>query len=76
MAGRLQDRVAVVTGAGQGIGGGIARRLAREGCRIVVAEWNSDTGPLTVKDIEERGGEGLFVKTDVSDKEQAQACGL
>ena len=64
----------MVTGSGQGIGGAIARRFAREGCRIVVAEWNADTGPLTVKDIEERGGQGIFVKTDVSDKEQAHGC--
>jgi NAD(P)-dependent dehydrogenase (short-subunit alcohol dehydrogenase family) len=74
MAGILDGRVAVITGAGQGIGRGIARRFAREGCRVVVAEMNTETGPRTVADVEELGGEAIFVATDVSDKAQAQGC--
>jgi NAD(P)-dependent dehydrogenase (short-subunit alcohol dehydrogenase family) len=72
--GRLEDRVAVITGAGQGVGRGIARRYAREGARIVVAERHSETGPRTAFEVEELGGEALSVRTDVGIEEQARAC--
>jgi NAD(P)-dependent dehydrogenase (short-subunit alcohol dehydrogenase family) len=73
MTGRLDGRVAVITGAGQGIGRGIARRFAREGCRVVVAEINRDTGPRTVGEVEELGSAAVFVPTDVSVEEEARA---
>jgi NAD(P)-dependent dehydrogenase (short-subunit alcohol dehydrogenase family) len=74
MAGRLDGKVVVITGAGQGIGAGIARRFAREGARIVVAELNAETGPRTVGQVHELGGRAVFVRTDVGVKEQAQGC--
>lgn len=74
MAGRLDGRVAVVTGAGQGIGRGIARRFAREGCRIVVAERDRTTGPRTVGEVESLGAEASFVATDVTRKDDAHAA--
>lgn len=63
---RLRDRVAIVTGAGRGIGRGIARRFAREGARIVVADYDDETGRRTATEVEELGSEGLFVHTDVA----------
>jgi NAD(P)-dependent dehydrogenase (short-subunit alcohol dehydrogenase family) len=72
--GLLDGRVAVITGAGQGIGKGIARRFVREGAKVVVAEFNEQTGPAAVDELTELGGEGLFVRTDVTDKAQAQGC--
>lgn len=74
MTGRLEGRVAVITGAGQGIGRGIARRFAREGCNVVVAELRSDTGERTVGEVKELGGDAIFVSTDVAIEEQARGC--
>jgi NAD(P)-dependent dehydrogenase (short-subunit alcohol dehydrogenase family) len=69
--GRLDGRVAIVTGAGQGIGRGIARRFAREGAAVVVAELNEDTGRAVEREItDELGGHAAFIPTDVLDKAQ------
>ena len=70
---RLRNRVALVTGAGQGIGRGIARRFAREGARIAVAELDRATGARTAKEIEALGAEALFVPTDIGDLGQVDA---
>ncbi|MFO8010492.1 MAG: SDR family oxidoreductase [Dehalococcoidia bacterium] len=67
---RLLDKVAVVTGAGEGIGRGIARRFASEGAITVIAEFNSETGNRTADEITaDFGTNSLFVPTDVSNKE-------
>jgi NAD(P)-dependent dehydrogenase (short-subunit alcohol dehydrogenase family) len=71
---RLRDRVAVVTGAGQGIGRGIARRFAREGCRVVVAERDRATGRRTVDELEALGAEAAFVATDVGIEAEARGA--
>lgn len=71
-AGRLAGKAAIVTGAGQGIGRGIARRFAREGARILVAEWNDETGARTAAEIEALGGEGRFLRTDVGRREDVE----
>jgi NAD(P)-dependent dehydrogenase (short-subunit alcohol dehydrogenase family) len=70
--GRLANKVALVTGAGQGIGRGIARRFAREGARVLVADWNAEKGELTAGELAALGGEGRFVHTDVGDRSQVQ----
>src|SRR5262245_65688643 len=74
MAGRLAERVAIVTGAGAGIGRGIARRFAREGAKVLVAEWNAETGARTAGELAALGGEGRFLKTDVGDHAQVTAA--
>ena len=64
---RLQGRVAIVTGAGQGIGKGIAQRLAREGAHVVIAEYNTDSAAATAQEIVAAGGRVLAYRVDISD---------
>ncbi|MFZ2176240.1 MAG: SDR family NAD(P)-dependent oxidoreductase [Rhodococcus sp. (in: high G+C Gram-positive bacteria)] len=72
--GSLDGKVAIVTGGGKGIGRGIARRFAREGANVVVAELDVDAGKQVAEDLEGLGGAGLFVQTDVSKKADIQAA--
>lgn len=71
---QLEGRVAVVTGAGDGIGRAIARRYAREGARVVIAEIDRTSGEETAALIrEESGRQALFHATDVRDRAQVLA---
>lgn len=72
--GHLDGRVAIITGAGEGIGNGFARVFAREGARVVVAEYNDKLGRQAVEDLErDFGADALFTHTDVREKAQVQA---
>ena len=66
MAGQLEDRVAVITGAGEGIGRGIASAFVKEGAKVVIAEINAELGNAAVSEL---GDNAIFVETDVSVKE-------
>jgi 3-oxoacyl-[acyl-carrier protein] reductase len=70
---KLQDKVAVITGAGQGIGREFALSFAREGARIVIAEINFDKAQAVAEEIEKDGGQALAVKTDVTSADEAAA---
>ena len=65
--------VAIVTGATKGIGWGIAKVMAREGCRVVVVGRDEAGGAKTVREIEQEGGEAFWVKCDVSQEDQVKA---
>jgi NAD(P)-dependent dehydrogenase (short-subunit alcohol dehydrogenase family) len=67
MTGQLAGKVALVTGAGAGIGEGIARRFADEGARVVVAELDEAAGLAVAENVG-----GVFVSTDVADREQVE----
>jgi NAD(P)-dependent dehydrogenase (short-subunit alcohol dehydrogenase family) len=70
---RFENKVVVVTGAAQGIGEAYARALAAAGAAVVVADVNDEAGQRVAKEIEADGGRALFVHTDVSSHESAQA---
>ena len=67
MTGRLQDRVAIITGAGQGIGAAIALRFVEQGAKVVIAEINATTGAAMADALRTDGYAAHFVPTDVAD---------
>lgn len=69
---RLAGKIALITGAGAGIGRACAKLFAREGACVVIAEFNSVTGEGARDEIVSAGGKAIFVKTDVSQPEQME----
>jgi len=69
----LSDKIGLVTGGGMGIGRAICLAYAREGAKVVVADFNPEGGAETVQLIRESGGDALFVQADVSDEAQVKA---
>lgn len=76
---RLRDKVALITGAGLGIGRETALLFAREGAAVCVVDLNEATGKETVRLIADAGGKGLFVRADVSNEDDVRqmfACAI
>ncbi|MGH7825562.1 MAG: SDR family NAD(P)-dependent oxidoreductase [Candidatus Binatia bacterium] len=69
----LEEKTAIVTGSGQGIGRALARGLAQQGARIIVAELNEENGARVAQEIEAAGGIARFVPTDVSNEDSVRA---
>jgi NAD(P)-dependent dehydrogenase (short-subunit alcohol dehydrogenase family) len=69
----VEGKVIIVTGAGRGIGRGMALHLAKGGARVVVAEWKDDLLASTVAEIEALGAECLGVVTNIMEHDQIQA---
>lgn len=73
MAGRVEGKVALVTGGSSGIGRATALVFAREGAKLVVADMDEDGGQQTVHGITEQGGEAVFVRADVTAAAEVEA---
>lgn len=69
----LEGKVAIVTGAGQGIGEATARRMAEEGAQVVVSDVNAETGEAVAEAVRAAGGEGAFVRCDVTSRPDVEA---
>ena len=70
---RLAGKVALITGAGSGIGRATALLFAREGARVVAADYKPEDGERTSAEIKEHGGNAVFVPADVSRAGDAEA---
>jgi NAD(P)-dependent dehydrogenase (short-subunit alcohol dehydrogenase family) len=70
---RLEDKVAIITGAGSGMGRVAAQMFAAEGAKVLVAEYDEKAGAETMDLVRAAGGEAAFVRTDVSKEADAAA---
>jgi len=70
--GKLDGKVAIVTGAASGIGRASALLFAEEGARVVIADWDEAKGEQVARDVKGKGGEAKFVKVDVSRAEDVE----
>jgi NAD(P)-dependent dehydrogenase (short-subunit alcohol dehydrogenase family) len=76
---RLDGKVALITGGGAGIGRACVGLFAREGAKVVIAEFDSETGAASEREVREQGGQAIFIQTDVSQPEQVEravACAV
>ncbi len=70
---RLEGKTAIVTGAASGMGAEEARLFAREGAKVVAADMADDEGNAIVRQIEDSGGEAIYIHTDVTDADSWRA---
>lgn len=71
---RFANKVCIVTGGGSGIGRAICVRLADEGASVIVADRDEDSAKETVELIQQKGGNSLSIRTDVSVESDIQNC--
>jgi NAD(P)-dependent dehydrogenase (short-subunit alcohol dehydrogenase family) len=69
---KLKNKIAVVTGAGAGMGRSVAIRYAKEGAKVVIAEISEQQGKETLSLIREAGGEAIFIPVNMGDEKQVE----
>ncbi|HYN44899.1 MAG TPA: 3-oxoacyl-ACP reductase FabG [Candidatus Limnocylindrales bacterium] len=69
---RVKDKVVIITGGGSGIGKETGLLFAKEGAKVVIADINEKAGVETVDEIKNAGGEAIFARLDVTDREQTK----
>lgn len=74
MAGRLNGKVALISGGATGMGGAASRLFAAEGAHVGVVDRNSEAGRAVVEDIRKAGGKAFFAHADVADAAQVEAA--
>ncbi len=67
--GKLEGKVAIVTGGGQGMGFGYCKGFVKEGAKVVIAEFNDETGKKAEEELISMGGEAMFVHCNVGDEQ-------
>src|SRR5262245_39028305 len=72
IAGRHAGKVAIVTGAGQGIGRGVAQRLTEEGAHVIIAEYNRANAEMAARELSAIGLEALAYPVDIGDTDQIE----
>lgn len=70
---RLKDKVAIITGSGQGVGEGLARLFAEEGARVVVSDRNAETGQAVADSLVAQGVAAIFLCADVGSEAECRA---
>ncbi|MGG4046595.1 SDR family NAD(P)-dependent oxidoreductase [Paenibacillus favisporus] len=68
----LENKIVLVTGAGSGIGRASSLKMAANGAKVVLVDFNRETGEETLRMVQDQGGEGIFVQADVSKSEDVQ----
>ena len=74
MAGSLDGKVALITGAPSGIGAATATIFAREGASVVLVDMNAESGQRNASEIQAGGGDAMFVSADVSKEEDVRSA--
>jgi NAD(P)-dependent dehydrogenase (short-subunit alcohol dehydrogenase family) len=74
MVDRLADKIAIVTGAGRGIGEAIARAFVQEGAAVIIAERDARTGETTAAALRAKDAKARFIQTDVADQGSVERC--
>ena len=72
---KLQNKVAIITGATKGIGVACAQEFVKEGAKVVAAGRSADLGEAVAADIRAAGGDAIFVQCDVSKKGRSGCAG-